>query len=186
MDNIIVQYGMPWSAYEGLRLGNDSPGVRLAFNQGILEIMSPSRRHELVKTMIGRVLEAFCDARGIALSGFGSMTMTNREAERALEPDECYVLGDDDGQSPPDFAVEVVLSNRAIDKLPIYASLGVREVWYWCNGQFAVFERDGDGWRQIANSQLLPGLNLEAVARLAERKDQAKAIAEFRASLLGG
>ena len=35
----------------------------------------------------------------------------------------------DAGDSPPDLVVEVDLTNPSLSKLPIYAHLGVAEVW---------------------------------------------------------
>jgi Uma2 family endonuclease len=49
--------------------------------------------------------------------------------ERGLEPDECYVL--QTLRDVPDIAIEVAYRHGVIDKLHVYAGLGVKEVWLW-------------------------------------------------------
>ena len=185
-DQIIVRSGVTWSTYVALRQAMDTPGLRMAFDQGVLEIMSPSRKHEVLKKMIGRLVEVFCLDRNIALQAYGSMTMRSDLEERGLEPDECYCAGDsDDDTRRPDFAIEVVLTHQGMDKLPIYASLGVREVWYWCDGAFALFELVDGQYRPLGATQLVPGLELEVLARFVARNDQSAAVGEFRRAVAG-
>ena len=67
--------GVSWQAYESLlaSLGNSSR-YRLSYLSGILEIMSPSRSHELDKKAIGRLLEAYLEENRIRFWGLGSTT----------------------------------------------------------------------------------------------------------------
>src|SRR4030095_6865052 len=52
--------GVSWNQYEDLltKLG-DRPRYRVTYLEGVLEIMSPSRRHEVWKKNISRLLEAY-------------------------------------------------------------------------------------------------------------------------------
>ena len=59
----------------------------MTYLEGSLEIMSPSRRHEVEKKQIARLLELFCLERDIPLYGYGSTTFRKEEHERGLEPD---------------------------------------------------------------------------------------------------
>lgn len=118
--------GVPWSTYVVLRDSIQSPGVRMTYLGGQLEIMTPSRGREVEKTQIARLLELFCLERDIPLFGYGSTTFRREEKERGLEPDECYCRDRD--KDVPDVAVEVVKSHGSIDKLDVYLGLGVREV----------------------------------------------------------
>ena len=54
-----ITSGVSWQNYESLldRLG-DSAGVRVTYLDGVLEIVSPSRRYESAKTRIGTLLES--------------------------------------------------------------------------------------------------------------------------------
>src|SRR4051812_37473491 len=120
----VLLTNVPWSVYVMLRDSIDSPGVRMTYLKGQLEIMSPSKAHEVSKKQIARLLELFCLERDIALYGYGSTTFRREEKERGLEPDECYCRGAD--RDVPDVALEVVVTHGSIDKLEVYRGLGVR------------------------------------------------------------
>ena len=116
----IVVHGISWAQYEAILAAlGDSPGVRLAYLEGALEIMSPSRRHELLRKTLARLLEIYALERDIPLVGYGAATFRKRAKERGVEPDECYVLGEPGKREPaaPHLAIEVVLSSWDLDKL---------------------------------------------------------------------
>lgn len=94
--------------------------------------MSPSWNHEILKKFIARPLEAYAEERNLDLNGAGSWTLKNPEVERGAEPDECYTLGPK--KAVPDLAIEVAWTHGGLDKLDIYAELGVGEVWFWRKG----------------------------------------------------
>src|SRR4051812_4062010 len=86
-DQHFVLYGVSWERYEALReLLDDVPGLRMTYLEGTLEIMSPSRTHERVKTLVGRLIELYALEKDISLYGYGSMTFRKRAKERGLEP----------------------------------------------------------------------------------------------------
>jgi Uma2 family endonuclease len=117
VDQRIVLNGISWRDYCVLRDLLDSPGVRMTYLHGALEIMRPSRLHEDVKTRIARLLELYALERDIALYGYGSTTFRNEPKERGLEPDECYVLGKPQSEGFPELALEVSVTSGGIDKL---------------------------------------------------------------------
>src|SRR5262245_5344127 len=126
-DQLVVLRGVEWKTYCALRELFESPGVRMTYLKGALEIMSPSRRHEGYKTRIARLIELFALERDVPLSGYGSATFRKEAAERGLEPDECYVLGRElEEDEFPDIALEVVIPSGGINKLEVYRGLGVR------------------------------------------------------------
>src|SRR4051812_6386473 len=86
---------LSWKDYVLLRdVLDDRPGVRMTYFKGTLEIMSPSARHERIKTMFARLIETWAFAHDdVGLNGYGSTTYRNEAVERGLEPDECYCLG---------------------------------------------------------------------------------------------
>ncbi|MEN9517935.1 MAG: hypothetical protein RLZZ381_523 [Cyanobacteriota bacterium] len=65
--------GVTWKAYESLlaSLGNTS-SYRVAYLLGTLEIMSPSRSHELDKKAIARLLEVYLEENRLRFWGLGS------------------------------------------------------------------------------------------------------------------
>ena len=153
----------------------------MTFLEGALEIMSPSRTHEVTKKQIARLLELFCLERNIPLFGYGSTTLRKEEHQRGLEPDECYSRGSD--KDVPDIAIEVVVTRGTIDKLDVYSRLGIREVWVFEDDAFRLFTLRGDRYEPLASSEVLPEPDLAEIARFARERDQHAALTGYRAAL---
>ncbi len=169
-------HGVSWDQYVALNdaLG-DRSGVRVCYCEGTLELMSPGMLHEDKKKTIARLLELYALARDLLLYGAGSMTYRKKRKERGAEPDECYYLGKPDEKKPPHLAIEVAVSRSAIDKLSLYAGLGVAELWIWRDDRIDVFHLGARGYRQGARSKLLPDLDMEELSAFVRRNDQAAA-----------
>ncbi|MEM9691283.1 MAG: Uma2 family endonuclease [Myxococcota bacterium] len=177
----VLLTGVPWSTYVVLRDTVDSSGIRMTYLKGSLEIMSPSKTHEVNKTQIARLLELFCLERDIPLFGYGSTTFRREEEERGLEPDECYARGGD--KDVPDLALEVVVSHGAIDKMEVYRGLGIAEVWVFEAGSFTVHRLHEQAYRVVDESVVLPEVDLAQLATFALRTDQHEALRSFRQAL---
>ena len=181
-DQRVVVYGVTWDQYVTIRGAlDDHPGLRMTFLEGALEIMSPSPEHERRKTLIARLIETFAIEKRISLNGYGSTTFRKQARERGAEPDECYVLGP--LKDVPDVAIEVVLTSGGIDKLEVYAGLGVPEVWFFEGGRFVLFRLDAGKYGEIARSTFLPELDHELLASFVDREDQTEAILAYRSAL---
>lgn len=182
-DQRIILHNVPWSHYEILlAIRGDDPAPRMAYLEGALELMSPSRDHELIKSMIGRLLETYADEVGVDLWPIGSWTLRRAPRERGLEPDECYTIGDPRLKERPDLAIEVIWTSGGIDKLEIYRGLEIGEVWQWQDGVIRIHLLDGDGYREADRSALLPELDVQLLARLATAPPR-EALASLRDSL---
>lgn len=187
-DQRIVLTGVTWAQYEAVRAAlDDKAGLRMTYLAGELEIMSPSRRHEHLKTFIARLIEAYADQRRIELLGFGSETYRREAAERGLEPDECYCVGAE--KDVPDIALEVITTSGGIDKLEVYRGLEVPEVWFWVDVRFAIYELVAGSYQPRERSRFLPALDLQRLAELVAttpRAQQAQAVWRFREELERG
>ena len=107
-------------------------------------------------------------------AGLGSTTFRDESRQLGLEPDECYYLGAErDGV--PDVAIEVVWQHGGLDKLRIFAGLGVPEVWMWRRGSLSVYRLTGSTYEEHPRSALLPELDVQYLAALAMHPDQAEA-----------
>ena len=183
-DHVVVLTGATWADYQRLlEVRGERPVPRLAYLEGRLEIMSPSRVHGSIKSMIGRLIEAWCFERSVDVSPYGSWTLEDKQAERGVEPDECYVLGDVDEPERPDLAIEVVLTSGGVDKLDLYRRLRVREVWFWEAGQLRPYALRGEQYQAIERSQLLPDLDLDHLAGFIGIQPMTKAVRAYRAAL---
>jgi Uma2 family endonuclease len=165
-DQLFVLRGVPWWTYVAMRDALDDSNVRMTYLEGTLELRSPSESHEEIKELIGRMLEAWADDGDVDLRGFGSATFRSEAAARGLEPDACYVLGPKVEGTPPQLAIEVVVSNPLVDKLDVYAGLGVAEVWTWqrTNRAMIIHVLRGSGYIVSERSALLPRLDVTLLA----------------------
>lgn len=177
-----ITSGVAWQAYESLllSLGNSS-SYRVAYLCETLEIMSPSRNHELDKKAIARLLEAYLEATRIRFWGLGSTTLKNQDRQAGKEPDECYCLGIN--KEIPDLAIEVVYTSGGVNTLEIYQRLGVPEVWIWQNEQFKIYCLKNDVYQQRSSSQLLPGLDITLLTQHVIISDPLDAITQWREAI---
>jgi Uma2 family endonuclease len=183
-DEIVLLHDVTWADYlRYLRLRGEGSVPRLAYLEGRLELMTPSRSHEGLAYLIGRLVEVWCLERGVEFSGYGSWTLKKRREQRGVEPDECYVIGEVSEPKRPDLAIEVVWTHEGIRKLDIYRRLRVREVWYWRRGRISVHALRGDIYEEIAASEVLPGIDLDELASFLDRPTASRAIREYRARL---
>lgn len=184
VDSIILLRDATWADYQRLlEIRGERPVPRLTYLEGVLELMTPSRTHEYIKSMIGRLVEAWCLETGQAITPYGSWTLENKEAERGVEPDECYVLGEVEDPARCDLAIEVIWTHGGVDKLEVYRKLGVREVWVWKDAAIAVYTLRGDAYLPIDRSELLPDLDHALLLRFVETRPMTRAVTEYRALL---
>lgn len=184
-----VLRGVPWWTYVALRDAlDDHSGLKLTYLEGTLELMSPSRLHEDTKKTIARLLEAWAVERRIDLRGFGSTTFRREARQRGLEPDECYKLGKLEEDGIPDIAIEVVVSSALVDKMAVYAGLGVVEVWVWQPSTSAIaVNRLVDGaYQRRERSEVIPTLDLAELARYVRPgESQTELVIAYQAVLRG-
>ncbi|MEH1832955.1 MAG: Uma2 family endonuclease [Nostoc sp.] len=139
--NITILQGIHWDTYQNLVRDLESqPGMRLTYDDGILEIMMPLPPHERYKRLLGRFVEVATEELGIEICSLGSTTWTREDLRKGLEPDECYYIQNELAvrgkdvidltiDPPPDLAIEVDSTSSSMNRMGIYAALGVPEVW---------------------------------------------------------
>jgi Uma2 family endonuclease len=180
--NRFVLHGVSWQQYEALRALDENYHVRMTYDQGALEMMSPSEGHEETKRLIGRMIETLTEELEIPLRSRGATTWKNPELERALEADECYYIKSEpairakpeiDGASdpPPDLAIESEISRKSLSKMPLYALLGVAEVWRFDGNRLHAFQLMPDGkYAECDRSVNLPFLKVEELSKFVPRR----------------
>lgn len=185
-DQRVVMVGVPWAHFEAfLALRGDTAGPRMAYLDGQMEIMSPSKDHERFKSYIGCLLEAYALARDIDLSPYGSWTLREAPKTAGAEPDECYILGAEQHKETPDLVIEVIWTSGGIDKLEIYRRLGVGEVWLWREGVITMYVLRGERYEESARSRCFPDLDMRLLCSFLDRPTAMQAVRAFRAALGG-
>src|SRR5712691_6833011 len=180
----VILEGVCWHTYECLLADfADSHAVRVAYDQGILEIMAPSYAHEELNHLIARVVEIIATEMDMDFVNAGSTTFKRQELERGFEPDSSFYLVhvaairgkttiDMALDPPPDLVVEIDLMHPSLDKLPIYAAVGVPEVWRYQREQVLMYRLTGAVYEVVETSVVLPGLTGNDIVHWLEASQQ--------------
>jgi Uma2 family endonuclease len=173
----VVLYNVSWETYTTLRRNlGDSP-VRLTYDGNNLEIMSPSRGHELPSRYLGRMIGIMAVELGIEIATGGSTTFQRDDLERGLEPDECFWIANEAAvrekheidlsvDPPPDLALEIDISPSRLNRPKIYAALRVQEIWRYDGENLCIDVLQIDGtYCSSATSLCFPFLPVGELAR---------------------
>jgi Uma2 family endonuclease len=207
IDNVLLQLPpggsayldeVSWETYEHLLHLRDveRPGVRLTYDRGELELMTVTYSHESWKTLLTNLVNCFAEETGMVMNPAGNLTVRRKGLLRGLEPDDCFYVQnaavvmpprelDFTVDPPPDLAIEVEKSRTVIKRLPIYAALGIPEVWRFNGKMVVVLLRQPTGrYETTLTSRAFPNLDLAAVARHVQmlgETDQMTILRRFRA-----
>lgn len=179
LDEPILIDGMTWREFKLSEQLLMRPGIRLSFLDGVLEIRKmPGRQHETVKERLGALLEIYLESAGIDFTPTGSMTLESEEGMVKREADKSYELGRD--QERPDLVIEIVVTSGGIDKLKAYQRLQIPEVWFWEKQNLSLYALRAESYISIAQSEVLPTLDLDLLTRCIHMDNHVQALQEFR------
>jgi Uma2 family endonuclease len=180
-DQRIVHHGT-WEQFKFIQKGFEgSPGVRLFYYDGAIEILMPGQDHETFARVIAYLVTTFLVEQGIFFKPTGAMTQ-EKEGVVSAQADDSYCIGS--VKSIPDLSIEVVFTSGGTSKLERYKALGVPEVWFWEDGLLKLYHLLDGSYELIDRSQL-PGLgelDLDLLRRciLMAETDAGEAIRAFR------
>lgn len=164
-DQIHIFNGISWNQYQKITAerGDDSH-YRISYLDGVLEFVSPGKKHEFIKELTGILIVAFCDAKDIEYYPLGSTTLKNESKKVAKEPDISYAIGED--KETPDIAVEVNYSSGGVDDLTRYLALDVPEVWMWEQDETLTFYLlENNQYSKIEQSSVLANLPSQLISK---------------------
>ncbi len=176
----VVLHNVSWETYERLLAEHaDSSAPRFAYDRGELEIMSPNPEHERTNRRIAQLVLAVADEMGIAAEDLGSTTFRREDLERGFEPDSCFYTKNEGAirgkdridltvDPPPDLVIEVDITSPSLDKLSIYASMGIPEVWRYDGRRVSVLILEEEAYIEVASSKALWPLASEVLTRFVE------------------
>lgn len=106
----------------------------------MLEIIVPLSEDEYSEDAIGDLVKDLAEELAIEYECFASTTWRRQECMGGAEPDNCFYIQnlpavrgrlniDLNSDPPPDLVLEIDITSKSLDRLPIYAWLGVPEVW---------------------------------------------------------
>jgi Uma2 family endonuclease len=178
----VVLCNISWQQFETIlaNLG-ESRAARVAYDSGMLEIMTPLPEHEYYRETIGDAIKDISEVLELDYESYGSTTWRQAAKQAGLEPDNCFYfqhesvirgrldLSLERGDPPPDLALEIDLTSKSLDRFPIYARLGVPELWCYDAGQLIIYQLQEQEYVAVEQSAIFPMLDLQVLPDLIDR-----------------
>jgi len=172
----MVLRNVSWETFVALADEREGSVPRMTYDEGVLEMMSPKRKHENLGRLIGRMIEAYSEIQGIEILSVASVTVKRSDLQKAYEADESYYVTNIDRvlakeeldfevDPAPDLVVEIELTSSAIDKLELFAAMQVREVWRHDGDTLQCYRLTDGQYEPIPSSFELPGLEASLIDR---------------------
>jgi len=146
----VLLHNISWNSYKQIADAlQDQTPAHLTYDRGRLEIMVLSFQHENLKKLIAMLFERLTEDLDIEICAAGSTTFQKEDLERGFEPDESYYIENAaymrgrksvnlDFDPPPDLSIEIDVTQSSINRMNIFAAIGIREVWR-CHGSAVEF-----------------------------------------------
>jgi Uma2 family endonuclease len=177
----VVLYNVSWEQYETfLEASGDRPSARMAYDNGTLEIMTPLPEHEYFKEAIGDAVKDAAEELEIDYESYGSTTWRKQIKLAGVEPDNCFYFQNEavvrgrldldlsKGDPPPDLVLEIDMTSKSLDRFPIYARLGVPEIWSYDSGALKIYHLQNEEYISAQLSLALPQLPIQELPQLIE------------------
>jgi Uma2 family endonuclease len=172
---------VPWDEYEQLLTDlGDSAGVRVSYDQGRLEIMSPTAKHEKFAQVITLLVWIAAEELDVVVEGLGTTTYKQEWLAKGVEPDACFYILNAEAiigkeridlriDPAPDVVVEIDISHESTRKLAIYAGMGVPEVWRYDGKRAYIYQLTGQDYVAVDASVVIPVFTTEVLSRFLEQ-----------------
>ncbi len=184
-ENYIILHPISWKTFGRMSEElNENSTKRLVYDRGYLQIMSPLMEHENNNWFIARMIFIMAEEWNLNIKSVGSLTLKRDDIQKGIEPDACFYLQNEpevrnkqnidlnQGDIPPDLAIEIDITNSSIDKFPIYGALGVGEIWRY-NGKFLQFyglNKETKNYDEIKRSLAFPLLDMTMIPQWLEQR----------------
>ena len=193
----VILHDVTWNQYEAmLRIVGERP-IRVTYDTGTMELFMPSLGHESDAYLLGRMVDMLTEELEISMMGGGTTTHKRQDLDKGSEPDQCYWFGENaqrirgkrtldlDIDPAPDLVIEVDVTRGSLDRLRIFAALGVLEVWRSDGETLQFLHLQTDGSYQAGPiSRSFAGLPVFALAQFLEQgrtSDTTAWVRSFRA-----
>ena len=160
----LILQGIGWDFYEQiLEEFEDSNALHFAYDDGFLEVEVPTGKHEIPNRKLAELVMIICIELEIDALNAGSTTFRKRVKAKGVEPDTCFYIQNESKirgkmqidltvDPPPDLVIEIDVTSPSLKKLPIYAALGVPEVWLYKGETVEFYQLDVEEYRSIEYS----------------------------------
>jgi Uma2 family endonuclease len=177
----VLLHNISWEQFERLLedLG-DRRSARIAYDNGTLEIMTPLPEHEYFKETLSDAVKDIAEEIAKDYESYGSTTWRKRIKMAGVEPDNCFYFQNEavvrgridldlsQGDPPPDLVLEIDITNKSLDRFPIYARLEVPELWCYDAGELRIYHLRNGKYVETEVSLVFPMLSIRELPQVIE------------------
>ena len=176
----VTLYGVSWETYEHLLTDLvDRSAPRLTFDQGVLEIMSPTAEHEEYNRTLAALIELVANELRVNIRRLGSTTFKRKDLIKGFEPDSCFYIQsvprirgkrriELPEDPPPDLLIKIDITSSSLDRFPLFAQAGIPEVWRYEGSRVQFLKLADEQYVESPQSLALPVLTSEVVTQFLE------------------
>ena len=177
----VVLHNISWQQFENLLVDlGESRAARVAYDDGTLEIMTPLPEHEYYKETLGDAIKEIAEVLDQDYESLGSTTWKREIKKAGVEPDNCFYFQNEpkirgklefdlSQDPPPDLALEIDVTSKSLSRFPIYARLGVPEIWCYDSGELRIYQLQNEGYIEVETSSVFPTLPVQELPALIEQ-----------------
>lgn len=190
----ILLRDVSWSEFEAiLEELDDRTSSRIAYCDGVLEIMTPLPEHEYFKETLGDAIKDMAEILELEYESYGSTTWRQQAKQAGLEADNCFYFQNEAivrgrldinlaQDPPPDLALEIDITSKSLERFPIYARLGIPELWCYDTGILKIYQLQNGEYGESPQSLVFPTLlKIQALPQLIESQRSSGRLALRRA-----
>ncbi|MEO1297603.1 MAG: Uma2 family endonuclease [Cyanobacteria bacterium J06636_16] len=188
----VVFHYLNWQRYQAIRHAlSESRNICLTYTQGILEITRPLEDPEFAVRLIELFIRVLVVESGMKLKTMGSTTLERAILDRASEPDNAYYIQnqplvagrnvDLEKDPPPDLIVEIDITHTDIDKLKLYAGMGIPEFWRYNGETWQIYQLQGNAYQEVDSSPTFLAVPKSQLFLAQAKQDEVEAELSLRA-----
>lgn len=174
----VVLHNTSWETYENLlQEQSENTSVRFSYNDGELEIMVESYKHGNYSRYLEYIILELADIFEIDFVPAGSATFKKEDKSKGFESDGSFYIKnaekvrgvekiDLSKDPPPELVIEVDITHDSLSKFPIFAGLGVEEIWRF-DGEEVKFHRlENKNYKEVSESICFKGVSSKTITEL--------------------
>lgn len=170
-EQLVILDNVSWETYERLiDEHGERCGTRFTYDEGVLQIMVISSRHERPNRRLATLVEVLAEEWALDIEPLGSMTFKRKDLLKGFEPDSCFyiqhadaVMGSADIKlpldPPPDLIIEVDITRDSLNRFPLFAAVGIPEIWRFDGARVFFYRLESNTYVETSHSLALSSLD---------------------------
>ena len=177
----IVVQNIDWNLFNRIStIYNDCDFLRLSFNDNFVEIDAANKYWEKPFALLSDLVKFTCEETKTDYIEVGQTVLRDINKAKSVQTLGGFYIqnklrlkdllkNDSTTVVSPDLVIEVDVTSPSLDKMPIYAALGVPEVWLYKGERVEFYQLFRENYQKIENSIALPVLSSAAANQFLQK-----------------